>query len=173
MQIREATNGDFDELMQLYTVTNRIINERNGGFNPENDVFRSCEMVTEAIANGEQLIGVEGGKIALAVIINNKSDDAYNTVKWKVDASPDEFWVIHALRVLPEYEGRGFAKQMLAHIIRIAPERGIKSLRLDILVDYGVENLYRKFDFEYIDTVEIFYEDIGQPEKFKLLERVI
>ena len=173
MQIREATNGDFDELMRLYTVTNQVVNERNGGFHPENEIFPSREMVYDAINKREQLIGVEDGKIAIAAIINNICDDSYNTVKWKVDAAPDEFWVIHALRVMPEYEGRGFAKQLLAHIIGIAPERGIKSLRLDILVDYGVENLYRKFGFEYIDTVEIFYEDIGQPEKFKLLEKVI
>lgn len=95
------------------------------------------------------------------------------TIRWQVIARPDEVWVLHALRVLPEYEGRGFAKALIAFLITLAAERGKKAIRLDVLEGYGVDRLYRHFDFQEMDTVEIFYEDIGHPERFRLFERAI
>ena len=173
MQIREARTEDLDELRSFYIRMNEVINVRNNDFDPDNAVFPSDEMINRAILNGEQLVGIEDGVIAAACIVNNECEDAYFSVKWKVPAGKDEFWVLHALRVLPEYEGRGFAKQMLAFVIELAEKRGRRAIRLDVLEGYSVERLYYPFGFEYIDTVEILYEDIGYPKRFRLLEREI
>lgn len=99
--------------------------------------------------------------------------DDYMTAHWQVEAERNEFWVLHALRVAPEYEGRGFAKQMLKYIIEIAPSREQKAIRLDVLEGYEVESLYHRLGFQYIDTIDIFYEDIGFPRRFRVLEKVI
>ena len=173
MLLREASFRDMEELMAFYTVTNEVINVRNDQYDPENEIFPSEEMVSSAVGRREQIVGIEDGRIVLALIANGECDDSYHTVRWNTEAGPGEFWVIHALRVLPEYEGRGFAKQALAHLIGRAPQCGIKAIRLDVLEGYGVAELYRHFGFRYVDTVEIFYADIGHPEKFRLLERVI
>lgn len=92
---------------------------------------------------------------------------------WQIQIEQNEFWIRHALRVAPEYEGRGYAKQMLSHIIETAPERLQKAIRLDVLEGYSVEHMYQKMGFRYIDTIEILYEDIGFPRRFRLLEKVI
>ena len=173
MQIRQARPEDLDELRTFYIRMNEVINVRNNDFDPDNAVFPSDEMIRKAIANGEQFVGIEDGMIVAGAIVNNECDDAYFNVKWKVAAEKDEFWVLHALRVAPEYEGRGFAKQMLAFLIELAPKRGRKSIRLDVLEGYAVERLYYPFGFEYIDTVEILYADIGHPKRFRLFERKI
>lgn len=173
MQIRFATNQDFEELVSFYTRMNEIINTRTNNYNPENEVFPSKKMILDAMAGDGQLVGIEDGVIAAAAIVNHECNDAYMHANWQTQASPDEFWVLHALRVAPEYEGRGFAKQMLSHIINIAPARGQKAIRLDVLAGYSVEQMYNKMGFQYIDTVEIFYEDIGEPKRFKLLEKVL
>ena len=173
MKLRQALPGDIGELTDFYTVTNEVINKRNNHFNPGNEVWPTEKMITDAVRNNQQVVGIEDGKIVLAVMVNGECDASYNSVKWNVETEKDEFWVIHALRVLPEYEGRGYAKQVLSYLIDAAPSHGIKSIRLDVLDGYGVEKLYRGFDFKYVDTVEIFYEDIGRPEKFRLLERII
>lgn len=173
MEIREANPGDFEALKSFYARMNEIINTRTHVFHPENAVFPSDEMVMNAIAHHQQFVGIQDGVIAAACIADHSCDDAYHRIIWQTDASPEEFWVLHALRVLPEYEGRGLAKQMLSHLISLARAQGQKAIRLDVLEGYDVVHLYHSFGFRHVDTVEILYEDIGYPKRFCLLEKVI
>ena len=173
MKIRDAQPEDFSELRTFYIRLNEVINIRNNNLNPDNPPYPSDELIRGAVAKQEQLVGVEDGQIVAACIVNNECQDAYTKANWRVPAGKDEFWVLHALRIAPEYEGRGFAKQMLSHIIDRAKERGIKAIRLDILEDYSVQRLYYRFGFQYIETVDLLYEDIGYPKRFKLLEKEI
>lgn len=173
MIIKKAKAEDFDELKIFYVRMNEIINSRNNGYNPDNAVFPTDEMINKAIASEGQIIGIEDGRIVAGCIVSGEGEPAYNTAKWNVDAKDNEIWILHALRVAPEYEGRGFAKQMLSYVIDIAPKRNRKAIRLDVLEGYSVENLYLSFGFKYIDTVEILYDDIGYPRNFRLLERKI
>ena len=171
MQIRPACPDDFDELNYFYIRMNEVINVRNNDYNPDNAVFPSADMIRAAISNGGQFVGIEDGIIAVACIVCHDSEPAYSGVDWKVHAGKDEFWILHALRVAPEYEGRGFAKQMLRYLIDLGPKRGQKAIRLDVLEGYAVERLYYPFGFVYIATVEMLYEDIGYPKRFRLFEK--
>ena len=173
MQIRQAYTEDFDELRTFYIRMNEVINVRNNDYDPDNAVFPSDGMIRDAILNEGQFVGIEDGIIVAACIVNNECEDAYFSVEWNAPAGKDEFWVLHALRVAPEYEGRGFAKQLLAFVIDLAPKRGQKAIRLDVLEGYAVERLYYPFGFRYVDTVEILYEDIGYPKRFRLFEREV
>ena len=142
-------------------------------FLPEGDKggFPSDEMVKNAIAEKDQFIGIEDGQIVAAYIMNHDCDEAYHTVRWLTDAEDKEMVVLHALRVLPEYGGRGYSKQLVQHAIDTARERGLKSIRLDCIEgNYIPQKMYMSFGFAYVDTVEITYVDIGIPRKFLLYE---
>lgn len=173
MILREANKNDLPELMAFYLRMNQVINERFHDYVPENEPFPPKEMVVSAIEEKEQIIGVEDGKIILGVIVNQDDPEAYGGTHWQVEAKKGEFWTLHALRVAPEYEGRGCAKAALAHVIDLAAKRGKKAIRLDVMEGYWVRRLYESFGFRYIRTVEILYADIGHPEHFDLLEKVI
>lgn len=174
MIIRLATKEDFEELRNFYIIMNEVINKRTNLYNENNTYFPSDEMMLESIEKHFQYVGIEDEKIVAAVIGNHDCDDAYEKAAWKVEAAKEEFTVLHALRVLPEYGGRGYAKQMLRFILDYAKEIGQKAIRLDVLEGYeGPFKMYSGFGFEYIDTMEIFYEDIGRPVRFKLLEKVL
>lgn len=173
MEIRKATQNDTEELAAFFIRMNEIINTRTDSYDPDNEVYPSREMMTHAIDTGGQIVGIEDGIIVMAAIVNNECPDVYNRANWQIKASSDEVWILHAFRIAPEYEGRGFAKQTLDYIIKLAAESGIKAIRIDVFDGYNVERMYYKFGFKYIDTVEILYEDIGYPTKFRLLERVI
>ncbi len=173
MIIQEATLVQEQELNQFYIRMNEVINRRTNQYNPDNAVFPSAEMIHGAIVNHQQFVGLEDGKIVIASIVNHDCAAGYNDIHWQVEAGAEEFWVLHALRVLPEQEGKGFAKQMLKFLIDLAPKRGIKAIRLDVLEGYNVDGLYRAMGFSYVDTIEIFYEDIGYPARFRLLEKVV
>ena len=142
-------------------------------FLPEGDKggFPSDEMVKNAIAEKDQFIGIEDGQIVAAYIMNHDCDEAYHTVRWLTDAEDKEMVVLHALRVLPEYGGRGYSKQLVQHAIDTARERGLKSIRLDCIEGNDIpQKMYMSFGFVYVDTVEITYADIGIPRKFLLYE---
>ena len=145
-------------------------------FLPEGDKggFPSDEMVKNAIAEKDQFIGIEDGQIVAAYIMNHDCDEAYHTVRWLTDAQDKEMVVLHALRVLPEYGGRGYSKQLVQHAIDTARERGLKSIRLDCIEGNDIpQKMYMSFGFAYVDTVEITYVDIGIPRKFLLYEFVL
>ena len=145
-------------------------------FLPEGDKggFPSDEMVKNAIAEKDQFIGIEDGQIVAAYIMNHDCDEAYHTVRWLTDAEDKEMVVLHALRVLPEYGGRGYSKQLVQHAIDTARERGLKSIRLDCIEGNDIpQKMYMSFGFKYVDKVEITYVDIGVPREFLLYEFVL
>ena len=171
MLIRCAEEKDFRELRQLYDRMCEVLGEKD--FLPEGDKggFPSDEMVKNAIAEKDQFIGIEDGQIVAAYIMNHDCDEAYHTVRWLTDAEDKEMVVLHALRVLPEYGGRGYSKQLVQHAIDTARERGLKSIRLDCIEGNDIpQKMYMSFGFAYVDTVEITYVDIGIPRKFLLYE---
>ena len=64
-----------------------------------------------------------------------------------------------------------YAKKLVEHAIRTARKRNQKAIRLDVIVGNTVpEKLFLKYGFEYIDTVEMLYEDIGEVIRFRLME---
>lgn len=165
---------NFRELRQFYDRMCEVLGEKD--FLPEGDKggFPSDEMVKNAIAEKDQFIGIEDGQIVAAYIMNHDCDEAYHTVRWLTDAEDKEMVVLHALRVLPEYGGRGYSKQLVQHAIDTARERGLKSIRLDCIEGNDIpQKMYMSFGFAYVDTVEITYVDIGIPRKFLLYEFVL
>ena len=174
MLIRCAEEIDFRELRQFYDRMCEVLGEKD--FLPEGDKggFPSDEMVKNAIAEKDQFIGIEDGQIVAAYIMNHDCDEAYHTVRWLTDAEDKEMVVLHALRVLPEYGGRGYSKQLVQHAIDTARERGLKSIRLDCIEGNDIpQKMYMSFGFKYVDKVEITYVDIGVPRKFLLYEFVL
>lgn len=171
MIIQEATTRDFAEVMYFYKLMCEELGNKAFLHNGNKGGFPSVAMVNSAIANGNLYIGKEDNKIIAAFILTHDAAPAYNDVNWRVNAAKNEVSILHALRVLPEYSGRGYAKQILAFVIDVAKNKGQKAIRLDCLDENAVpQKMYLAYGFVYIDTVEIFYEDIGEPRNFLLYE---
>ena len=174
MFIRYAEEKDFRELRQFYDCMCKVLGEKDflpggnkGGFPPD-------EMIKDAIKDKNQFIGIEDDRIAAAYIMNHDRDEAYHAVRWLIDANDNETVVLHALRVLPEYGGRGYSKELVRHAINTSRERNFKSIRLDCIEGNDVpQKIYRSFGFKYVDKIEITYVDIGVPREFFLYEFVL
>lgn len=174
MEIREAKKDDFCELFRFYDRMCEVLGEKD--FLPEGDKggFPSEEMIQKAIEQHNQFVGIEEEKIVAAYIMDHDCDEAYNSVSWQIDAEKEKVMILHALRVLPEYGGRGYSKQLVRHAVCTAKERGQKAIRLDCIEGNEVpQAMYRSFGFRYIDTVEITYADIGVPRKFLVYELLL
>lgn len=174
MDIITAKEEDFEELMEFFDFMCTVLGSKM--FMPKGNRggFPSGEMVSEAIEEKCLFKGVENGRIVAAYILNHSFDDAYRTVKWGVDAQDEEILVMHALRVHPDFGGRGISKRFVEHAIKAAAERKMKAIRLDVLEGNTIpERMYLSFGFKYVDTVPIFYEDIGEARNFRLLEYIV
>ena len=150
MIIRYAEEKNFIELRQFYDGMCKVLSGKD--FLPEGDKggFPPDEMIKDAIKERNQFIGIEDG------------------------ANDNETVVLHALRVLPEYGGRGYSKQLVQHAIDTARERNLKSIRLDCIEGNDIpQKMYMSFGFKYVDKVEITYVDIGVPREFLLYEFVL
>jgi len=160
MIIRYAEEKNFIELRQFYDGMCKVLSGKD--FLPEGDKggFPPDEMIKDAIKERNQFIGIEDGRIVAAYIMNHDRDN--------------ETVVLHALRVLPEYGGRGYSKQLVQHAIDTARERNLKSIRLDCIEGNDIpQKMYMSFGFKYVDKAEITYVDIGVPRKFLLYEFVL
>ena len=89
--------------------------------------FPSQEMIITAIKNNQLYVGEEDDIIMAAYIMNNEANPVYDTVNWHTDASKNEASVLHALRVHPLYNGKGYASRLVEHSIEVARKKGAES----------------------------------------------
>ena len=172
MVIREAKKEDLQEVMLFFDMMCKELGKQDflpegnkGGFPPE-------DMVVSAIDGRELYVGETDGIIMAAYIMNHTADEAYENVRWQKDLPKEQVVVLHALRVSPEYSGKGYATRLVEHAIETAKQKGNKAIRLDCIEgNYVPHKMYGSLGFKYIDTVEILYEDIGVPRKFLLFEK--
>lgn len=174
MEIREAEWKDLDELMKFYKIMCEVLGKKSFLPNGNKGGFPSQKMVENAIRQHEQFIGEEDDQIMAAYIMNHDCDQVYDAVQWQIKADRNEVMALHALRVLPEYAGKGNSKKLVEHAIQMARERKQKAIRLDCIEGNDVpQKMYMSFGFNYIDTVEIIYADIGVPRKFLVFELLL
>ncbi len=174
MKIIEATNKDFLGLMRFYDSMCTALDEKEFLPNGDKGGFPSDNMVLSAIREHNQFIGIEDDRIVAAYILSHNCDKVYHTVQWQIEATEKEVMILHALRVSPQYGGRGFSKKLMEYAIETAKLRKQKAIRLDVLEgNFIPEKMYASYGFKYIDTVQIFYEDIGETMRFRLMELVL
>lgn len=174
MIIREAKENELQKIMFFYNMMCQELGRKD--FLPQGNKggFPSQEMVIAAIKNNQLYVGEEDRIIMAAYIMNHEADSVYDTVNWHTDAPKNEVSVLHALRVHPLYSGKGYASRLVEHSIETAIKKGQKAIRLDCIEGNSIPHkMYCSYGFEYIDTVEICYEDIGVPRNFLLFERVL
>ena len=134
------------------------------------EIYPSDEDLTAALDRSEMYLLTANGEIAGAMAVNCACNEEYDRVSWPTAAAQGEFLVIHMLGVHPRFSGRGLAKAMVAHALNLGRAARMKAVRLDVLEgNLPAERLYSGAGFQYVDTVEMFYEDTGRV-RFRLYE---
>ena len=171
--IRTANNNDFGTIKDFYW--SLIDSFKDMEYTPGwiKGIYPAEDQILRYIENGELYIGETDGGMVSCMAVNNEYNEGYKKIKWSVEASDEELYVIHILGVRPEYMGKGIAKQMVGKVIEMARENNIKTIRLDVLIgNLPAERSYTKMDFKYLETVPMFYEDTGWMD-FKVFEYIV
>ncbi|MDN4469110.1 GNAT family N-acetyltransferase [Gordonibacter sp. RACS_AR68] len=167
--VRKARADEADQVLDFYT---RMIDGMRGTeFDVcwEHDVHPTRAFLRASTEAGEVLVveapgtGADGPRFAAALVLNAECDPGYDQVRWQVDAAPDEVLVVHVLATLPQFHGRGYARQLLEGAIAAAREAGAKALRLDTFTTNGrAQGLYESCGFANCGVYEDFYPHLGR-----------
>lgn len=171
--VRKASDEDVENVLKLYSkVIDQIKdNECNPGW--EHGIYPRKEDICTAINDKELYVGEKNGEIASAIVINNKTNDGYENIEWNVDVDDEYVYYIHLVAVNQRFRKQGFAKKMLNFAFDLAEKNSIKSIRLSIhMNNLGIEPVYTKLGFEYVDTIEVNHKYRG-PLSFKVYEKII
>lgn len=162
MIIRPAKLQELDAICGFY---DQMIDEmRHAAYAPgwKKDVYPSRDYLWDAVSGGALYVGTVEERVVAAMIINHACNESYRSVLWPTEAGPEEVTVIHTLGVLPSCAGKGYAKQLVRKALELAAEEKQKAVRLDVLKgNLPAEKLYAGLGFQYVDTIQMFYEDTG------------
>lgn len=172
-EIRSAKNKDYESIRDFYySLTDEM---KDSKYKPgwEKDVYPTQEFLIQSIENNELFVGELNGQIVSCMVINHQGNEGYKKIHWSMNVNDSLVYVIHALGVHPFYSGCGYAKQMVQFAIKEAEENHIKTIRLDVLSgNLPAEKVYCQFGFQYLDTIQMYYEDTGWTD-FKMYEYIV
>ncbi len=170
---RQARSGDSHRVQQSY----RTIIDHLGAtidYPRWHQVNHPApDLIASWIGAGELYMVLYGAEIAGVVVLNHDSVAAYRTATWEINATSEEALVVHALGVLPEYQGKGIARFILDSTIAHARAQGLKTIRLDVYVENTPAlKLYTDYGFRDLGchTVDYGNYDLTQ---FHLFEYVL
>jgi len=171
--IETGTMNDIDELEKLYNDLNEYLQLEINYPGWIKGVYPVRETAETGIKEENLFILRVGGRIAGAIILNHKQEEAYNQVVWGLEADDCQIIVIHTLVIHPEYMKHGISQKLMNFAKEYSMQNAIKSIRLDVAIqNMPAISLYEKCGYKYIGTV-----DLGLPYEhlkwFKLYELVL
>lgn len=171
LTVRTARVDEFDQVMDFYT---SMIDEMRGTeFDVcwEHGVHPSPGFLRASVEAGQVYVGVtddsasdgDDSRIASAMVLNHEGSNGYERVPWRVQAGPDEVWVVHVLATLPAYHGRGFARTMVQAGIDAARAAGMKAVRLDTFpFNVRARRLYESCGYVDLGIYPLAYDNVDE-----------
>lgn len=162
MIIKKASTDQYPAVREFYHSLIDGIEDSPYGAGWKKDIYPAPDYLINTISRGELYIGVEDNKIIASMVLNHECNEGYQKFRWPTEAEADEITMIHALGVHPLQARRGYAKEMVKFAIETAHKNHQKVIRLDVLKgNVPAEKLYAGLGFQYLYTLQMFYEDTG------------
>jgi ribosomal protein S18 acetylase RimI-like enzyme len=171
--IEYGTSADIDELEKLYDDLNDYLSATTNYPGWIKGIYPVRENAVAGIEDNTLFVVRHNGKIVGSVILDHHPDEAYNNVRWKIDADYSRIFVIRTFVVHPSFLKMGIGRTLMDYSFELAQQSGIKSIRLDVYENnLPAISLYEKCGFKYIDTVDLGFGNYGL-DWFKLYEKLV
>lgn len=151
--LKIAQLAQLDEICTLYSACKESLLNNNihqwGDWDygyPYRDYLRNC------IEKKELFLFIIQEQIIGAVVLNESQSPEWNTIHWS--KTNKKALVIHAMVIHPEYQNRGYGKQLLSLCEEYAIDHGYNAIRLDSFPKNTVSNkLYQNHGYANLGTV--------------------
>jgi len=171
--IEFGTPADIDELEKLYNDLNDYLSATTNYPGWIKGIYPVRENAVAGIQDNTLFIVRCEGKIAGSIILDHHPDEAYNDVKWKIDADNSRIFVIRTFVVHPSFLKMGIGRALMDYSFKLAQQSDMRSIRLDVYEkNLPAISLYEKCGFEYIDTVDLGLGNYGL-DWFRLYEKIV
>jgi ribosomal protein S18 acetylase RimI-like enzyme len=171
--IEPGTPADIDELEKLYDDLNDYLSATTNYPGWIKGIYPVRENAVAGIEDNSIFVVRHCGKIAGSVILDHHPDEAYDNVRWKIEADYSHIFVICTFVVHPSFLKMGIGRALMDYSFELARQSGIKSIRLDVYEkNLPAISLYEKCGYEYIDTVDLGFGNYGL-DWFKLYEKLV
>ena len=171
--IESGIPADIDELERLYDDLNDYLGATTNYPGWIKGIYPIRECAVTGIQDNNLYVVRYNGKIAGSIILDHHPDEAYNNVRWKINADYSHIFVIRTFVVHPSFLKMGIGRALMDFSFELALRSGIKSIRLDVYENnLPAISLYDKYGFEYIDAVDLGFGNYGL-DWFKLYEKLV
>ena len=123
----EVVAADLPELLALKDAC--IAQMRGDGIEQWDEVYPDAAVFSRDLAAGTLHVLREGGDIIACVTLDTAHDPLWQGMDWSAAGEPAA--VVHRLMVHPAAQGRGLAKQLMAHAESRAQAQGFRAIHLD------------------------------------------
>jgi ribosomal protein S18 acetylase RimI-like enzyme len=127
MDFSYARSGDLPELLALYRAAIARMDEQN--IPQWDEIYPSAEVLQADVSSGQMQVGHLNGKIAVAFLLEECSEEDYEDADWRYRDS--RFIVLHRLCVHPAFQGQGVARRTMDFLEQAVLDRGLSAIRLD------------------------------------------
>lgn len=133
MEIRKATYGELDDIMDIVAGAQRLLRDR--GIDQWQDGYPARETIIGDIRKGNSYVLADNGLICATAVISFDGEPTYAAIhngRWPDD---EPYAVIHRLAVRLDRLGNGHAERMLEFAEKESVSRGILRIRVDTHAD--------------------------------------
>lgn len=165
--IRKATSSDIDSILLLTKACAKDMISK--GIYQWNEHYPNAEAFENDIHRNELYVLTSENNILGSIVISTLMNDEYNAIQWLTPSDKNIY--IHRLAVHPDFQGRGFAQQLMDFAEKFALEHDNISIRLDT---FSQNNRNHKF-YElrgYIRLESIYFPNQSK-HPFNCYERVL
>lgn len=128
LSVTQANEADLPAVMDL--VRSCIDHMRSQGIEQWDDIYPSRDRLSSDVAAGSLYVaGLPEREVVAVFALDGRQDAEYAMVPWTL--IDDRIGVVHRLMVDPRFQGRGFARELMAFAERLAAELGYAVIRLD------------------------------------------
>ncbi|WP_353777206.1 GNAT family N-acetyltransferase [Winogradskyella sp. 3972H.M.0a.05] len=125
--IRKATTKDIDAITLITKACAKHMQDQ--GIFQWNEVYPNREAFETDVERDELYVILQNEQIAGCIVISTFMDEIYKPVQWLTDNENNIY--IHRLAILPETQGKGYARQLMDFAEQYAIDNNYTSIRLD------------------------------------------
>ena len=164
MSIERADISDLEKIFAIYQRCKSKLDAE--GIRQWYEQYPNPTVLQEDIHSGELFKYVFDNKIVAAVVLTEKQEKEYETVKWQEVRK--KVLVVKRLAVDPNFQGRGIAGELMVFAENFAVKNGYASIRLDAYSGNKVVLDFYK-NRGYQEAGEVFFPGRNLP--FKCFEK--
>ena len=166
MKLRQANLSDYGSILAFYDDVIERTPDIGLYARWQKGKHPTAEGIKGYIEEGSMYLYEQHGIVGAMALTMYQGED-YHAIKWLQDVADEEAAVIHILTVRPDRQGEGIGSGMVREAIRIAKDRGMKSIRLDAIAsNIPAHRMYERLGFEYRGEQHLYAENTGWTDFF-------